>query len=294
MASDPVVVGVDGSDAAMDAVAWAAEEAALRHRALRVVHGFMMPAYGVGAAATFMYEPAASDLHDGADAVAAAAVQHAKTVAPGLECAREVITGAAAPILIRESYRAELVVVGSRGLGGFAGLLIGSVGVTVAAHAASPVVVVRPTTSGHGPGAGRVVVGVDGSPSAGRAVRFAFDHAAQRRVGLTAVFGGEESAPAADVGGARAAGVRMLTDALAGCRDLYPEVDVTEYVVPDPPAQALVTAGEGALLVVVGSRGRGGFRGLLLGSVSQALLHHAPAPVAIVRMHAGDQEPTGH
>lgn len=291
MASDPVVVGVDGSDAAMDAVAWAAEEAALRRRALRVVHGFMLPAYGVGVA-SFMYEPAASDLHDAADAVATAAVHHAKTVAPEIETTSEVITGAAAPILIRESYQAELVVVGSRGLGGFAGLLIGSVGVTVAAHAASPVVVVRPTTDGQGPGSGRVVVGVDGSPSAGRAVRFAFDHAARRRVGLTAVYGGEENAPATDMGGTRAAGVRMLGEALAACRDLYPEVDVAEYVVPDPPAQALVTVGEGALLVVVGSRGRGGFRGLLLGSVSQALLHHAPAPVAIVRMHAGDPEPT--
>ncbi|HEX6446232.1 MAG TPA: universal stress protein, partial [Streptosporangiales bacterium] len=96
------------------------------------------------------------------------------------------------------------------------------------------------------------------------------------------------------VGGSRAAGARMLAEALADCRDRYPEVDVAEHVVPDPPAQALVTAGDGAVLVVVGSRGRGGFRGLLLGSVSQALLHHAPGPVAIVRTHAGDQEPTRH
>lgn len=292
MAPDPVVVGVDGSDVAMDAVAWAAEEAASRHRALRVVHGFIWPVHGAGAA--FMYDSAAADLRDAADAVVAAAAEHAATVAPEVECKGEVVTGAAAPILIRESYGAELLVVGSRGLGGFAGLVVGSVGVTVAAHAASPVVVVRPRTTGHGAGAGRVVVGVDGSASAGRAVRFAFDQAARRRLGLTAVHGRHGDADPVDAGSAHAAAVRMLAEALAECRDRYPEVDVVEHVVPERPAQALLRAGEGAVLLVVGSRGRGGFRGLLLGSVSQALLHHAPGPVAIVRMRAGDQEPSRH
>lgn len=289
MAADAVVVGVDGSDVAMDAVSWAAEEAALRRRALRVVHGFLWPAYGAGGA--FMYDPAVTDLRDAADAVVTAAIEHAKQAVPEVECTGEVIPGAAAPTLIRESRGAELLVVGSRGLGGFTGLLVGSVGVTVAAHAASPVVVVRPRTTGRGVGAGRVVVGVDGSETAGHAVRFAFEEATRRRVGLTAVYGGEGDLPAADADAAHAAGVRLLADALAECRERHPEVDVTEHVLPGPPAQALIDAGEGALLVVVGSRGRGGFRGLLLGSVSQALLHHAPGPVAIVRMHAGDAEP---
>lgn len=289
MAADAVVVGVDGSDEAMDAVAWAAEEAALRHRPLRVVHAFLWPAYGAGGA--FMYDPAVTDLRDAADAVATAATEHAKKVAPELECTGEVVPGPAAPTLIRESDGAELLVVGSRGLGGFTGLLVGSVGVTVAAHAASPVVVVRPRTSGQGAGAGRVVVGVDGSETAAHAVRFAFDQATRRRVGLAAVYGGEGDVPAADPDAAHEAGARLLADALAECRERYPDVDVAEHVMPGPPAQALVNAGEGALLVVVGSRGRGGFRGLLLGSVSQALLHHAPGPVAIVRTHAGDAEP---
>ncbi|MBO0830296.1 MAG: universal stress protein, partial [Streptosporangiales bacterium] len=205
MAPDAVVVGVDGSDAAMDAAAWAAEEAALRQRPLRIVHGFLWPGYGAGAA--FMYDPAVGDLRDAADAVVTTAVEHAKKAAPEVACTGEVIPGAAAPTLIRESKGAELVVVGSRGLGGFAGLLVGSVGVSVAAHAASPIVVVRPRTDGQGVGAGRIVVGVDGSPTALRAVRFAFDEARRRQVGVTAVYGGEGDVPAAGADAARAAGV---------------------------------------------------------------------------------------
>jgi nucleotide-binding universal stress UspA family protein len=222
-----------------------------------------------------------------------------------------------AAALIDASHDAALVVVGHRGLGGFTGLLVGSVGVQTAAHAACPVIVVRNSEpdrdsdpdrasvpdpasgpdNGHGAAgsaAGHVVVGVDGSDLSNLAVDFAFAHAAVHGLDVVAIHVYRHAAFAAasdprnasnDVDDLRDDHARLLTDALAGCRDKYPDIAVRQKVVHGACADLLVAESAGAALTVVGSRGRGGFTGLLLGSTSQSVLHHAPGPVAIVRAH---------
>ena len=172
-----------------------------------------------------------------------------------------------------------MIVVGSRGLGGFSGLLLGSVGVQLAAHAGCPVVVVRRDGRADGPEAGRVVVGVDGSHDADRAMRFAFEQASFRGVGLTAVHtyiwpdstGPGDMLPLVyDEDDLRDDERRLLAESVAGWTDKFPDVDVRRSVVRGTAAGVLTHLSHGAELLVVGSRGRGGFTGLLLGSVSQA------------------------
>jgi nucleotide-binding universal stress UspA family protein len=199
------------------------------------------------------------------------------------------VVGFAVPVLQAESTRAELVVLGDRGLGGFTGLLIGSVATGLSAHASCPVVVVRgPEPDGAVPRQEPVVVGIDGSPLSEAAVAFAFEAAARRRVPLVAVHAWRDLlvdptlAPLVDWDAAEVDEREVLAERLAGWGGTYSDVAVRRLVVRDRPARALVDESRRAQLVVVGSRGRGGFTGLLLGSVSQALVHHAHCPVAVV------------
>lgn len=287
----PVVVGVDGSADSHRAVAWAAREAALRGLPLRVVHVFAWPLVDVPLGPSD-YGPPDGAFSNEAKRYVDDAVAHATATAPDVTVSGEVITGTPVPTLVTESRHASVVVVGHRGLGGFSGLLIGSVGVGVAAHAACPVVVVRPRTTEQGPTAHHVVVGVDGSPESEQAVAFAFEEASLRGVGLTAVH--RWTAPTSvapgdmlplvyDVDAVDREETRLLAELLSGWSAKYPDVDVHRRVVHARAAHTLVRASAGAELVVLGSRGRGGFSGMLLGSVSQALIHHAGCPVAIIR-----------
>jgi len=172
-------------------------------------------------------------------------------------------------------------VVGSHGIGGLPGLLLGSVSLQVAAHARAPVTVVR----GHwrrvpGQYPPPVVVGADGSPEAQAALEFAIAEAALRDVPLIAVCALADSA--AVVGIARnveTAFGAAVDKAEAG----HPDVIVQRRVDPGAPRSALLTAASRGQLLVVGARGRGGLEEMLLGSVSLALLHHAACPVTIVR-----------
>jgi nucleotide-binding universal stress UspA family protein len=221
----------------------------------------------------------------------AAAVTHAE--GHGVPVESRLVSGPAATALLEAAEESAMVVLGSRGLGGFSELMLGSTSVQVATHAPCPVVVMRP----HGdapPGAeaGRIVVGIDGSPMSVGAVEFAFAEASFRGTGLTAMH--VCNAPSLDAPGVPVpidlvaedvvdAELRALAESLGGYRDRYPDVDVRQFVVHGKAAPALVTASVGAHLLVVGSRGRGGFRSLLLGSTSHALLHHAYCPVAVVR-----------
>jgi nucleotide-binding universal stress UspA family protein len=179
------------------------------------------------------------------------------------------------------------VVVGTRGMGGFAGLVVGSTAVEVSARARCPVVTVREVGSGTGP----VVVGVDGTPVGEAAIAFAFAEAATRGTDLVAVhtwtdllvetaFAG--GAAALDFAPIAQQAEEVLGERLAGWPEKYPDVRVSRHVSHERAPKALLRHAEKAQLVVVGSRGRGGFRGLLLGSTSQHLLHHAPCPVAVV------------
>jgi nucleotide-binding universal stress UspA family protein len=287
----PVVVGADGSDDSFLAVEWAAAEALSRRRRLRVVNAFIWPLMGVPYAGS-PPEEIYGHVRDEARATVAEATARARAAAPGVEVSGRLVDGPAQPALIAESSRANLLVVGNQGLGAFSSMMAGSVSVAVAARAACPVVIVRPPHAGTGSSQGRVVVGVDGSPAAERALEFALDEASRRHVGVTAVRGWlapPSIAPTRTLGLVQQAEeideieTRLVAEMVAVWSEKYPDVDVAQKVVHASAAHAMVDESLGAELLVVGSRGRGGFTGLLLGSVSQAAIHRAACTVAVVR-----------
>jgi nucleotide-binding universal stress UspA family protein len=287
----PVLVGVDGSVSAQGALAWAAAEASSRHCPLRIVHTFSWQTTGNPLDMTFVGETNLG-LESAAEWILTEARAHAGEVAPDIQVLSDLFVGPAAPTLLNEAQDAVLVVVGSRGVGGFRGLLVGSVSATVAAHAPCPVVVVHP----HGDGTafpaspiGRIVVGVDGSDISTAAIRFAFQQAARRHIGIVAVHAAMPTRQhtslrvPADI--VEQVEQQLFAEAMESKRVLFPAIDVQTKLVHGHPAQALIDSSAGAELVVVGSHGRGGFAGMLLGSVSQAVMQHAACPVAVVRPH---------
>ncbi|MEO3781124.1 universal stress protein [Micromonospora sp. B11E3] len=298
--SRPVVVGVDGSPSSLAAAEHAARAASRRSRPLLLVHGYLHPlGYGVPLNPYDLGVPAPTEesrrmLEEAADGL--------RRRWPGLDVGVRQVTGGPAASLVEESRRAELVVVGSRGLGGFAGLLLGSVGAQVAAHAHCPVLVVRPAEQPI-PVDGPVLAGVDGSERGRLAVALAADEAARRDVPLALVHvrAADDARPVPDaLGEAGAASRAGSDDLLAQSDDLLAESDdllaaaATEVRAAHPglaveerpvraakPERALVEASGGAALLVVGTRGRGGFAGLLLGSVAQTVVQHAHCPVLV-------------
>ncbi|OLL76913.1 Universal stress protein family [Pseudonocardia sp. Ae168_Ps1] len=280
----PVVVGIDGSASARDAVRWAAAEAVARRVRLRLVAVYtpLPPGHrhdmGLGPAYRAQVVGTLQEALTGAAALVSGI---------DVDLESEIRAGYPADVLTEESRGASLTVVGSRGLGGFSGLLVGSVAVAVAAHGGSPVLVVRGERA---PDAGLpVVLGVDGSPAGEAAVGPAFEQASRRSVPLRAVHAWSDVVldPAVavliDAAALEAEEREVLAERLAGWSEKYPDVDVQRIVVRDRPAHALIAESAGAGLVVVGSRGRGGLAGLLLGSVGQALLRHADCPVLVAR-----------
>ncbi|MFB6397901.1 universal stress protein [Polymorphospora lycopeni] len=280
----PIVVGYDGSPGAGVALRWALDEAARTGAPVHPTYAFEP----FGASAPLAPAPllwpddtARKEIASMLDeAVAAAAASH-----PTVTVRAGTVDGPPSVRLQELSRRAGLVVLGSRGHGGFGGLLVGSTTVSVTAHAHCPVVVVRGTAPRAG---GHVVTGVDGSPCSVLALGYAFAQAAGRDVPLHVVRAWKppaaEAPPVAfDPEAVGALERAELRDLLVGWQDRWPEVRVTSEVVADAPGRTLIDATRHAQLVVVGSRGRGGFRGLLMGSVSQQLLHHSHCPVAVVR-----------
>jgi nucleotide-binding universal stress UspA family protein len=291
-AGAPVVVGVDGSRDAQAALDYAAWEAHRRRRPLRLVHGFVpVRMYGPAIAGAQDVPTGAADLvRDGAAAV--------RQRYPDLDVTAAVVAGSPAGVLVEQSPDAALVVVGSRGLGRFVGLLAGSVSSQVARYARSPVTVVRspgwvPPAAG---GATDVVVGVDGSSGGGSALGFAVDAAVARGGDLIAVYAwaevpGDNLDPGGrqvDLDEARAEADRLLSESLAGWQAEYPDLTVRRRAVHSyHPVPTLIDEASRAALIVVGARGRGGFAGLRLGSVGDGLLHHARQPVAVVHGEGG-------
>jgi nucleotide-binding universal stress UspA family protein len=290
-----VVVGVDGSESALRAVRWAAKEAVRRGAPLRLVHAFELPfrypagVVEVDSLRTLMRDEGRHWLADAGEVATA--------VVPEVQPELELVDGTPVETLVHESSSASLLVLGTRGLGGFTGLLVGSNSVALAGRAHCPLVVVR-GTDGTDAGEGKpVVVGVDGTPVGEAAVGFAFEQASARGGELVAVHSWTDPAVlnalaggtlAADYGMLEEQATVLLAERLAGWQEKFPDVRVTRQVVREYPTRALLHFTDGAGLVVVGSRGRGGFRGLVLGSTSQHLLHHAPCPVAVVRTPASD------
>lgn len=293
-----VVVGYDGSDTSLVAVRWAAREALLRGRGLTLVHALLPPVssggFGVGM-------PPSLDLIDQLEAAAHSEVDAMATAlrgeTPGLDVASVVSIGAPSSVLLEAAETADLVVIGSRGHGGFAGLLLGSVGSQVAAHASCPVAVIRDAADED---ADVIVVGIDGSPAAEAALQFAFDTASRHGWSVHAVHAWDVPAydllvvpngpipvPLSDVADDE---VRLTAEALAGFRDDYPDVDVVENLVRAPAVMALTEASARAAMVVVGTHGHGPVVGALLGSVSHGLLHKATVPVVVVPPEPESQE----
>ncbi|WP_372661324.1 universal stress protein [Amycolatopsis kentuckyensis] len=257
----PVLVGVDASAPSLEAVRWAAREASRRDTTLRLLH-----------ACVFDDEPPRQHdelLLEHIDRRLGRAAEIARDRAPGVRVETAVRLGLAVDLLLEEAADAALVVLGSHGLGGLRGALVGSVALRVAAEAPCPVVVVP----GHQPiRTGPVVAGVDRSESSEHALRFAFDAADAARAPLLVVHAGDDPAERQE-----------LEARVASWTGRYPDLEVFTQVVEDRvPERALRHAAPDARLVVVGTRGRGPVAGGVLGSTGNALLAHAPCPVAIV------------
>jgi nucleotide-binding universal stress UspA family protein len=210
---------------------------------------------------------------------------------PELDVDTAVLVGPPIPRLIKESENARLMVLGSRGLGGFTGILLGSTAVALAAHGHCPVAVVRDDAESHS--TGPVVVGVDGSAASETAVEIAFEETSLRGAELVAVHTWNDYPSDVSFATAHAFVVdwqlietreeAKLAERLAGWQEKYPDVPVSRVVTRDRPVRCLLEVAANAQLLVVGSRGRGGFTGMLLGSTSQALVYHAPCPVLVAR-----------
>jgi nucleotide-binding universal stress UspA family protein len=303
----PILVGVDGSAADELALGWAVAEARLRNVSLRVVCAYQwLPTYRPFAGATAPFagtvpfagavgltvgEDAAAEYRHSlrlAEEVLQKALWRASEINRTVPLQGEAIEGDAASILIDESARASLLVTGSRQLEAFGSYFLGSVSSAVAARAGCPVIVVR-GIAGDPAELPSVVVGVDGTEASQTLLAFSFDYASRHRLPLRAIlcwhpdllasmkWRSEPPAPP------RAEA--WLAEALGGWKEKFPDVLVHSGVVRDHPTAGLVDASLNRYLLVVGNRGHHASIGMLLGSVSQGVLHHAYCPVAVVPTH---------
>jgi nucleotide-binding universal stress UspA family protein len=279
-----IVVGVDGSAPSNAAVHWAARDASARNVPLTLVH--MLKEF----VPTFPQMPMPTGVavwqeDDGRQVLEQAVKIAQEVVRPerNIAITAELKSSPPVPTLVELSDEAEMVVVGSNGRGAVSRVLLGSVSSAVVRRANCPVAVVRdeePARSEQGP----VLVGIDCSPVSERALALAFDEASRRGVGLTALHAWSDVAvyerPWLDW---KSEAERNLAEYLAGWQERYPDVLLNRLVLPDHPGRALIEESKSAQLVLVGSHGRGGLTGVLLGSVSNAVVHAAHAPVIVAR-----------
>ena len=288
-ASEFIVVGVDDSAAAVEAAGWAAAEASRRHCELRVIHAFTLPAM----AGYPDYSSGSVDLPevmraDGETLLGRIAADLRRSH-PGLPITTRAVYERAPVALRSESVGAQLTVIGSGGISRLSGALLGSVALAVASTGPAPVAVVhlgdRRTT-------GPVVVGIDGTATSEAAIAFAFAAAQVRGAELVAVHVWSELVvsgshrlqnPLLDPERIRQQEQEVLAERIAGWGDKYPDVPVRQILVEGRAVPCLLGYAEQAQLLVVGSHGRGGFTGMLLGSTSHALIIHSAAPVVVVR-----------
>ena len=283
-----IVVGVDGSEHGRRALRWAGQKAARHGDELTALLAWgLFDQLHADGGTSFDPNYGPTD--------AAAALDAVVTDTLGAEAAgavrRVAVSDLPARALLDAASDADLLVVGPRGRGELRGLALGSVTQTCLHRARCPVAVVRgrddPVAADAGTG-GRVVAGVDGSETSARALRWALDDARARGGIVAAVHGWHVPFSLSLTAGGRdhsafeeAAG-RLLDQVVDATASEYRDVPVERVLVRRSPADALLGAAQDAALVVVGGRGVGGFRGLLLGSVSQQLAHHAPCPVVVV------------
>lgn len=288
--TETIVVGVDGSFNSGAALDWAVADAQRRNAGVRIVHVVWVPitVAAFGDASTF---PPPDDLMAYGEEVLTTARERVASQAPDVHVETSLLVRRPDEALLEAAQEASLVVVGTRGLGGLGALALGSVSGKVAASAPCPTVVVPPDVV---PSDGPVVVGVDGSEPSDAALQWAMTEAALRGVDVVALNAYQVSVlpmPIIDADTMskvaaedRRRAVEQASQAVDRARRAVDvDVAVTVHVEAGHPADVLLDHGRDAALVVVGSRGLGKFRGLLLGSISQAVLHQATRPVAVVR-----------
>ncbi|MFE0700640.1 universal stress protein [Streptomyces sp. NPDC058872] len=284
----PLVVGVDGSDASLAAVDWAVDEAVRHGLPLRIVHASLWERYEGVAPAWSTGRPSGRVL---AENIAATAAERARRRAPDLAVTTDVRAEDASRALLDAGLEGTLLVVGSRGRGEFADLLLGSVGLLVAARSRCPAVVVRGDRYALEARHERVLLGVGEHDVDAPAVRFAFREAAVRDAELDAVSAWRRPAhePRAHPllkggGGVRSAerSSALLEEALAAAAAEHPRVRLRRSTLEGPAHKVLTERSAAADLLVVGARRRDGVLGLELGRVAHRALHHASCPVAVV------------
>lgn len=283
-----ILVGIDGSPESLAAVRWAAREAVLRRRPVTLMHVVspIIVSWSIEAVLSD-YQGWQEDNADNVIKLAQEALSAAVDGSPALEVLVERRHDGVMTELADASGSADLIVIGSRGLGPVGGALLGSVSRGLLHHARCPVVVAKDGVVGNTARDLPVLLGIDGSPSSEAAIGFAFAEASRRGVELVALHAWSDVALFPFMGmdwhTFEDQGREILGERLAGWQEQYPDVTVHRRIVCDKPARWLIDESRQAQLVVVGSRGRGGISGMLLGSVSTAVAESASAPVAVVR-----------
>lgn len=289
MAAGPsgILVGVDGSPDSEAAIRWATREALLRDQPVRLLHAITpvvvtWPVAYLEASYIDSMESSGRDILDAAQKTVQAAA--GDKTPPAIEA--HIVNAAAPAALVTASRDAYMTVSGSRGLGVLGRAFLGSVSSGLLHHGKGPIAIVRTDDAAAVDTSAPVLVGIDGSPASEDATELAFDEASRRGVGLIALHAwSDASFPSigSDWERYEDGGHRVLSERLAGWQERYPDVQVQRRIVSDDPARRLVEASGEAALVVVGSRGRGGFSSLVLGSVASKVAQSAKAPVIVVR-----------
>jgi nucleotide-binding universal stress UspA family protein len=285
-----IIVGVDGSQPSYAALRWAAAEAVRRETPLRIVLAHDWPYFGdlplppADAQSTLATDRAAQQ-------IVTEAIALAKEAEPGVTVTGEAHLGHPTATLMERAGRDGMVVVGDRGRGGFARLLLGSIGSQVATHATGPVVIVRGTSDrADAP----IVVGVDDSPAGAAAISAAFEAASIHGCAVVAVRAWVQLAQPwranlppllYDTAAVEAQASTTLTEALAGWTEKYPGTNVVGRVAEGDPGRILAEASRQAQMLVVGSHGRRPISDVLLGSTSRYVAHHADCPVLLIHPH---------